>query len=127
MFKNQSRVLLVLLLIFKAAACGNSESPATPTPQSARGTSTLSGPIAARSSFCRGFNNARAGAVSASVLPRSLRVILVAGSCDAPGQTLAEGDGDVVNVEAPAGSNHVRLSNQSDVALSFSLTITHWF
>ena len=128
MFKPRPRVLLVLLLTFKVAACGGGESPAAPTPQYARGTETLSGPpIAAHSSLCTNFNNARAGAVYAAVIPPSIRVILAAGTCSAPGQILAEKDGEVSNVEAPAGSNHITLSNQSDVAMSFSLSVTHWF
>jgi len=128
MFKNRSRALLLFLLTFTVAACGGGESPVAPTPQYARGTSTLSGPpIAARSSICTTFNNARAGAVSAGVSPPSLRVTVAAGTCSAPGQILGEKDGEVANAEAPAGPNHVTLSNQSDVAVSWSLTITHWF
>jgi hypothetical protein len=124
---NRSRALLVLLLGSQVAACGGGHSPTVPSRQYFRDTETVSGPIDAHGSFCWNFTNARAGAVYASATPRSLRVILATGTCAAPGQILAEADGEVSNIEAPAGVNHVTLSTQSDVATSFSLSLTHWY
>ena len=83
-------------------------------------------PIAARSTSCWDFNNAKAGPVSADVTPRTIHLILAAGRCSAPGQMLAERDAEVVNVDAPAGWNHVTLSNGSDVDVSYTLRITYW-
>jgi hypothetical protein len=118
---------LVLLATLAIAACG-SESPSAPQPPYIRGTETLTGPpIPARSSFCQGFNNAKAGPVSADVSPRSIHLVVGAGTCSAPGQTLAEDDGEVANVEAPAGPNHVTMSNRADVDTAFTLRITHWY
>jgi len=114
----------MLLVTCGSTACGGGEGP-TPTPQAVRASDTLSGPIAANSTSCWDFTSARAGAVSAGVTPASLRVILAAGSCSAPGQTLAEKDGEVSNIDTPAGVNHVSLSNQG-VATSFTLTLTYW-
>jgi len=125
MLKDGSRAFLILSLTLASTACGGGESPAAPTPQAVRASDTLSGPIAANSTSCWGFTSARAGAVSAGVTPASIRVILAAGSCSAPGQTLAEKDGEVSNIETPAGMNHVTLSNQG-VTTSFTLTLTYW-
>jgi len=88
----------------------------------------MSGPaIAPHSSACWSFNNAKAGPVSADVSPRSIHVVLGAGTCSAPGAILAERDGEVVNADAPAGSNHVTLVNPSDVAVPYTLHVTRWY
>jgi hypothetical protein len=88
----------------------------------------MSGPnIAAQSSACWNFNNAKAGPVSADATPRSLHIVLGAGTCSAPGQILAERDGELVNVDAPAGSNHVTLLNRSESEAAYTLRITHWY
>jgi hypothetical protein len=84
-------------------------------------------PIAAHSSICWDFNNAKAGPVSADVSPRSIHVVLGAGTCRTPGAILAERDGEVVNADAPAGSNHVTLSNPSDADVPYTLHITRWY
>jgi hypothetical protein len=123
---TQARVSLVLFAALAVPACGG-ESPSVPTTPHARGTETLSGPISAHASFCRDFNNAKAGAVSADVVPPSFHLLLGSGTCSAPGQILAEKDGEVANVDAPAGWNHVTLSNPSDLNTSFTLRITHWY
>ena len=123
---SHARVSLVIFVALAVPACGT-ESPAVPTTPHARGTETLSGPISAHSSFCRDFNNARSGPVSADVVPPSFHLLLGAGTCSAPGPILAEKDGEVANVEAPAGSNHVTVSNRSDLDTSFTLRITHWY
>ena len=122
-----ARALLALFAALAVPACGG-ESPSVPTPSSARGVETMSGPaIAPQSSICWPFNNAKAGPVSADVSPRSIHVVLGAGTCSAPGPILAERDGEVVNVDAPAGSNHVTLVNSSDLAVTYTLHITRWY
>jgi hypothetical protein len=73
------------------------------------------------------FSNAKAGPVSADVSPRSIHVVLGAGTCSAPGAILAERDGEVVEVDAPAGSNHVTLVNLSDSPVPYTLRVTHWY
>lgn len=124
--RSHSLVSLALFAALAVPACGG-ESPAVPTTPHARGTETLSGPIPAHASLCKEFDNAKAGAVSAWVSPRSIYLVLGAGTCSAPGQILAEKDGEVTNVDAPAGRNHVRLSNRSDLDTSFTLSIMHWY
>ncbi len=84
-------------------------------------------PVAAQSSACWNFNNAKAGPVSADVSPASIHLAISAGTCAAPGQMLRENDGEVANVDAPEGANHVTLSNRSDVAVPYTLRITHWY
>lgn len=91
--------------------------------------STISGPpIAAHSNACWPVNNAKAGPVSPDVTPRSIHLTLGAGTCSAPAQTLAESDGELVNVNAPAGSIHVTLSNPSDVDVDvpYTLRVTYF-
>lgn len=127
MLASQARASVVLFAALAVPACGG-DSSSVPTPSYARGTETLSGSnIAAHSSFCKDFNNARAGAVSADVSPASIHLALGVGTCGAPGQILAEKDGEVANVDAPAGWNHVTLSNRSDSNTPFTLRITHWY
>jgi hypothetical protein len=122
-----ARVLLVLFAAAALPACGGG-SPAVPTPTSIRGVETMSGPaIAPHSSVCWPFNTAKAGPVSADVSPRSIHVVLGAGTCSAPGAILAERDGEVVNADAPAGSNHVTLVNPSDVDVPYTLHVTRWY
>lgn len=123
---SHARVSLVIFAALAVPACGG-QSPSVPTTPYGRGTETLSGPVSAHSSFCRDFNNAKTGPVSADVVPPSFHLLLGAGTCSAPGQILAEKDGEVANVVAPAGSNHVTLSNPSDSDTSFTLRITHWY
>ena len=127
MFYADARVLLVLFAAAALPVCGGG-SPAVPTPTSIRGVETMSGPaIAPHSSVCWPFNNAKAGPVSADVSPRSIQVVLGAGTCSAPGAILAERDGEVVNADAPAGSNHVTLVNSSDVDVPYTLHVTRWY
>jgi hypothetical protein len=98
-----------------------------PTRAYALGTDTLSGSnIAAHSSFCKDFNNGKAGAVGADVTPPSIHLVLSSGTCSAPNQMLAENDREVANVNAPAGWNHVKASNSSDSDTAFTLRITYW-
>ena len=124
---SQARASFVFLVALTVPACGSSESPSSPTPRYYQSTSTMSGPpIAAHSSTCWEFDNAKAGPVSADVSPRTIRVILAAGKCSAPGQVLAERDAEVVNVDAPTGWIHVTLSNVSDVDLGYTLRVTYW-
>jgi hypothetical protein len=124
---DAARVLLVLFAALAIPACGG-ESPSVLTPRSAQGMETMSGPaIAAHASICWPFSNAKAGPVSADVSPRSIHVVLGAGTCRTPGAILAERDGEVVNADAPAGSNHVTLVNPSDVDVSYTLHVTHWY
>jgi hypothetical protein len=120
-------VLLMLFAAAAVAACGG-QSPSVLTPTSIQGMETMSGPaIAPHSSICWPFNNAKAGPVSADVTPRSIHVVLGAGTCSAPGAILAERDGEVVNADAPAGTNHVTLSNPSYVYVPYTLHDTHWY
>jgi len=122
----QARAFSVLLAALGVPACG-SQSPSVPTPPSVQTMDTMSGPpIAAHSNTCWDFNNAKAGPVSADVTPRTIHLTVTAGKCSAPGQTLAEKDGEVVNAAAPAGWNHVTLSNPSDSEVPYTLRITYW-
>jgi hypothetical protein len=108
-------------------ACG-SDPASIPKPSFIQGTETMSGPpIAAHSSACWTFNNAKAGPVSADVTPRLLHLAIGAGSCSAPGQTLAEQDGEVVNAEAPAGADHATILNASDLDAPYTLRVMHWY
>ena len=118
-------VLLFAALCF--SACESSETPAAPTNPSARGTDSLSGSnLAAQSSFCQGFNNAKAGPVSADITPPFLHLVVRAGPCSAPGQILGEQDGEVANVNAPAGPNQVTVSNRSETNTAYTLRINYW-
>jgi len=57
-----------------------------------------------------------------------LHLVLRAGTCNAPGQIVAEKDTELVNVNAPAGANHVRISNpdRSGPDTPFTLRLTYW-
>ncbi len=128
LYSNQVRVPFVFLAALAASACG-SGSPATPTqPYAGAGSiETVSGPpIAAHSTACWEFNNTKAGAVSADVTPRTIHLILGVGKCNAAGQVLAEKDGELVNVNAPAEWIHVTLSNQSDVDVPYILRVAYF-
>jgi hypothetical protein len=126
LYASQARSSFVLLAALTASACGG-ERPSVPTTPTIQGTDTMSGPaIVARSTSCWDFNNAKAGPVSADVTPRTIHLSLTVGKCNAPGQMLAERDAEVVNVNAPAGWNHVTLSNGSDVDVAYTLRITYW-
>ena len=124
----KARASLVLVAALTVPACGGDESPSAPTRQYARGTESISGSnLAAHSSFCHNFENARAGAVSADVTPPSIHLVLAAGRCSARGAILAEKGGEIVNADAPEGWNHVTLFNRSDSPTAFTLRITHWY
>jgi hypothetical protein len=126
LYGNQTRIAIVLLAALAVPACG-SETPSTPTAPTGFGYSTMSGPpIAAHSSACWEVNNAKAGAVSADVTPRALHLTLGAGTCGAPAQMLAETDGELVNVNAPAGWIHVTVFNRSDVNAPYTLRIGYF-
>lgn len=104
--------------------CGGGNS--APTPTFVRTTETGSGTnLAAGTTLCVGFNNARAGEVSVYVTPPSIHLTLRAGTCEAPGQVLTEQDGNVT-ADAPAGWNHVTLSNRSAADTAYTLSLTHW-
>jgi hypothetical protein len=108
-------------------SCGGSGGPTAPTPSFVRGTETAAATgFAQHTTFCVEFNNARAGEVSAYVTPPWIHLQLGAGTCAAPGQVLAERDGDVT-ADAPAGWNHVTLSNPSDSSTNYTLNLTHWY
>jgi hypothetical protein len=119
------RRLLTLLLVSTALGCGGSGSTPTPVYVRTTSTATVTG-FQARSTACVGFQNARAGEVDAYVTPDTIIVALVAGSCDAPGQVIAEKAGNV-NADAPAGANHLRLTNPTDATVNYTLSLTHWY
>lgn len=127
LYATRARTCLVVFVVAVGSACG-SGSPSEPTRPYTRGTETLSGPnLAAHSSFCKDFDNAKAGPVSVDVTPPSIHLILGTGTCKAPGQILAAKDGEVTNVDAPEGSNHVTLSNRSNTDTPFTLRIIRWY
>jgi hypothetical protein len=77
---------------------------------------------------CIEFTNAKAGTVTVFVTPPSIHLVLRAGTCNAPGQFVAEKDTELVNVNAPAGSNNLRLSNPnlSGPDTPYTLRLTYW-
>ena len=122
-----ARGLTSLLFLFAAVACGGGGGTSAPTPVYVRGTSTGSATgFQAQSTACVEFQNARAGEVSAYVTPDSIVVALVAGSCAAPGQVIDESPGNVT-ADAPAGANHIRLTNTTDHTITYTFSLTHWY
>ena len=125
---SETRASLVLVAALVVPACGESESPSAPARQYAQGTGSISGSsLAAHSTFCYDFDNAKAGPVSADVNPRSIHLVLAAGRCSAPGEILAEKAGEIANADAPEGRNHVTLFNRSDSPTAFTLRVTRWY
>jgi hypothetical protein len=117
---------LVFVPAFAVSACGG-ESPSGPT-YSQTSVVVLGSGFGGAATACEEFNNAKAGPVSVFVTPPSIHLVLRAGTCNAPGQLVAEKDTELVNVNAPAGSNHVRLSNPnpSGPDTPFTLRLTYW-
>jgi len=114
---------LVFVPALAVSACG--VSPSGPT--YSQTTEIVSGSgFGGSTTVCTGFNNAKAGPVTVFVTPPSIHLILRAGTCNAPGQVLAEKDTELVNVGAPAGANHVRLSNPSELDTPYTLRLTYW-
>ena len=54
--------------------------------------------------------------------------MLRTGTCNTPGQILAERDTELVKVNAPAGSNNLRVSNPnpSGPDTAYMLRLTYW-
>ena len=128
MLKNWSQAFLMFLLTLGSTACGGGESPVQPTPQSVRGTDNLSGPpVPAQSATCWDYTNAQRGGVSVTATPSNLHVFVGPGSCSAPqGGALADGEGELSNVDVPAGRFFVVLRNNTDGPLGFTLSVTYW-
>jgi hypothetical protein len=100
----------VLVAALGVQACG-AQNPSSPAPSYSQTTALVTSTgFGGASTACQEFNNAKAGPVSVFVTPPSIHLVLRAGTCNAPGQIVAEMDTELVNVNAPAGSNHVRLS-----------------
>jgi hypothetical protein len=126
--RKQVRASLVFIAALVVPACG-AESPASPTASYSQSTHIInSSGFGGSPTACDEFNNARAGAVSVFVTPPSIHLVLRSGTCNAPGQTLAEKDTELVNVNAPAGANHVRVSNPnpSGPDTPYMLRLTYW-
>jgi hypothetical protein len=122
------RASLFFFAALVVPACG-ADSPSTPTPTYYQSTHTLGSPgFGGSPSTCHNFDNAKAGAVSVQVTPPSIHLVLRAGTCSAPGEILAANDTALTNVNAPAGSNHVRLSNPnpSGPETPYTLGLTYW-
>jgi hypothetical protein len=123
-----TRALAALIFVPALAAsdCGG-QSPSGPT-YSQTGVVSLFSGFGGATTACQDFNNAKAGPVSVFVTPPSIHLVLRAGTCNAPGQILAEKDSELVNVNAPAGANHVRISNPdpSGPDTPFTLRLTYW-
>jgi len=110
------------------SACGG-ESPSTPTPAYSQTTHIVTSTgFGGAATACEAFNNAKAGTVTVFVTPPSIHLVLRSGTCNAPGQILAEKDSELVNVNAPAGSNHVRLTNPnpSGPDTEYLIRLTYW-
>ena len=122
-----ARDLISLLLLSATLACGGGSGTSAPTPVHIRGTSTGSATgFQAHSTACVEFQNARAGEVSAYVTPDYIVVALVTGSCATPGDVVAEKAGNVT-ADAPAGANHIRLTNTTDDTITYTFSLTHWY
>jgi hypothetical protein len=117
---------LVFVPALAVSACG-SQSPSGPT-YSETSVVSLSSGFGGATTVCRDFNNAKAGPVSVFVSPPSIHLVLRAGTCNAPGQIVAESDAELVKVNAPAGANHLRISNPdpSGPDTPFTLRLTYW-
>jgi hypothetical protein len=125
-YGKQARASLVLFTALGVQACGG-ESPSSPTASYSQTTVVVSGSgFGGSATVCQEFNNAKAGAVTVFVTPPSIHLVLRTGTCNAPGQILSERDTELVNVNAPAGSNHVRLSNPSGLDTAYTLRLTYW-
>jgi hypothetical protein len=125
---KRARTSVVLFAALGVPACG-AETPSSPAPSYSQTTAIITSTgFGGASSACQEFNNAKAGPVSAFVTPPSIHLVLRAGTCNAPGQTVAERDTELVNVNAPVGSNHVRLSNPnpSGADTPYTLRLTYW-
>jgi hypothetical protein len=125
---KQLRASLTALAILMVPGCG-ADSPSTPTPSYSQTTTIVdSTGFGGAATTCNEFNNAKAGPVSAFVTPPSIHLVLRTGPCNAPGQIVAEKDTELVNVNAPAGSNNVRLSNPnpSGPETPYMLRLTYW-
>src|SRR3954466_3486997 len=96
---------LVFVPALAVTACG-AQSPSGPTYSQTSAVVSASG-FGGSTTACNEFNNAKAGPVTVFVTPPAIHLILRAGTCNAPGQVLAEKDTELVNVAAPAGANHV--------------------
>jgi hypothetical protein len=128
LFARRVGVCLVFSAVLVVPACG-SKGPSTPTSSPSQTTHVISSTgFGGAATACIDFVNAQAGAVSAFVTPPSIHLVLRAGTCNAPGQILAEKDTQLVNVNAPAGSNHLRLSNPnpSGPYTPYMLRLTYW-
>jgi hypothetical protein len=128
MFGKQARASLVLFAAFVVPACGG-KSPSSPTPSYSQTSEVVLGSgFGGATTACIDFNNAKAGPVTAFVTPPSIHLVLRAGTCNAPGQIVAESDTELVKVNAPAGSNHLRLSNPnpSGPETPYTLRLTYW-
>jgi hypothetical protein len=127
LYGKQVRASLVLFAPLEVPACG-AGSPSTPTPSYSQTTEIVFGSGFGGADTCKQFNNAKAGTVSVFVTPPSIHLVLRVGTCNAPGQILAEKDTELLNVNAPAGSNHVRLSNPdpSGSDTPYTLRLTYW-
>jgi hypothetical protein len=122
------RGCLTLFIAFGTPACG-SQSPSSPTGVYSQTTQIVqSTGFGGAVEACQEFNNSRAGAVTVFVTPPSIHLVLRVGTCNAPGQIVAEKDTELVNVNAPAGSNHVRLTNPNPGGpdTPYMLRLTYW-
>ena len=123
-----ARRFVPLLLLSTAFACGGGSNAAAPTlvPHNRVTTTGVVTGFQAHSTGCVEFENAKAGEVSAYVTPDTLLVALVAGSCAAPGNVIVEKPGNVT-ADAPLGTNHIRLTNPTDDAVTYTISLTHWY
>jgi len=126
-YRKQVRASLIVGTV-AVSACG-AASPSSPSPSYSQSNHIInSSGFGGSSAVCDEFNNAKAGPVSVFVTPPSIHLALRSGTCNAPGQTLAEKDTELVNVNAPAGPNHVRVfnPNPSGPDTPYMLRLTYW-
>src|SRR3954447_20640754 len=122
------RTSLAAFIALAAPACG-SQSPSSPAGVYSQTTEIVqSTGFGGAVQACQEFNNSRAGAVTVFVTPPSIHLVLRVGTCTAPGQIVAEKDTELVNVNAPAGANHVRLTNPNPAGpdTPYMLRLTYW-